>query len=67
MKPLLFVIKVIIKGALYSALVYGINLLTSAVGISVGINLVSSVAYGVMGIYGVLISYISYFLYSFKL
>ena len=66
-KPILKIAKVIIKGALYSALVFGINLVTSAFGVTAGINIITSSMYGILGIYGVLISYISGFLYSLKL
>lgn len=66
-KPMLFILKFIIKGALYSALLYSINLVTSSAGITVGINLVSSAICGLLGFYGVLVSYLSCFLYSFKL
>ena len=66
-KPILKIAKIIIKGALYSALVFGINLVTSAFGVTAGINIITSSMYGILGIYGVLISYISGFLYSLKL
>ncbi len=66
-KPIISISKIIIKGALYSALVFGINLVTSAFGVTAGINIITSVMYGTLGIYGVMLSYISGFLYSFKL
>lgn len=66
-KPLAFLLKVIIKGALYSALVYVLNFITSVFGITAGVNLVTALLYGIFGIYGVVLSYFSGLLYTFKL
>ena len=62
-KPLSILLKISVKGALYSAAVYGINLVTASIGFSVGINPVSSLLYGIFGIYGVAASYIIKLIY----
>lgn len=58
-KPALYIIRVILRGGFWSAAVYVINLITAAAGLTVGINPVTSVIYGLLGIYGVAASYIA--------
>ena len=66
-KPIGFIVKTLIKGALYSALMFVLNFITSVAGLSAGINLISGLTCGFLGIYGVIISYFAGLLYSFRL
>ena len=61
-KPVTCLIRIIFRSGFWSAVVYGINIVTAAVGFGVGINPVTSVLYGILGIYGVAASYIVRFM-----
>lgn len=67
MKPLGFIFRVIIRGTVYSVLVWSINLITAPMGFTIGINAVSSLIFGILGIYGVGAGYLAGVLYSLKL
>ena len=62
-KPSIYILKVILRGGIWSAVVYGINIITAAAGFTVGINPATSLLYGVLGIYGVALNYIIKMIY----
>ena len=66
-RPIGIVFRVILRGVGYSILVFIINLITAPAGFYIGINAVTSLAFGILGIYGVGAGYFAGLLYSFIL
>ena len=66
-RPIGFLFRVIIRGVGYSALVFIINLITAPAGFTLGINAVTYLIFGFLGIYGVGAGYLAGLLYSLRL
>ncbi|MBE7014449.1 MAG: transcriptional regulator [Ruminococcaceae bacterium] len=62
-KPLIWIFKVIIRGTLFSVLMFLINFITMSFNFFAGINPVTTFICGIFGIYGVILNYILAFIF----